>query len=369
MYYVEPEPTSHQGEVMHLVARTAGAHRKYYYRRYEFGYWTPWEQIKLDIEDNPVIPVVWNGRLLLFWLRILKQAPMDVNPSTTASPSSGKKLTEVSLDDIQTDVKKSVNVSTLVTVQAVLCWSEFFNGKWQPTKTSDVAQPTTLASSAPNKFNRATLRLRTSVDGETLRIFIEHSLGSFLLYNTHSLPVPTEEDPPTQYALSVRQRAFVGNYQNDFAFEYADTGVDLRHSILKTQIPFEFITPGHELQDIWNAPLFFTDRRHVFLVTTQEHSVVLPKYANYGILDHTVMMNAAQIPPLVGQPASPPKPKVWGDGGSIRQKLEEVDPTSMQQFITEDAYIRRGLPITRNVQYGNRQIGPAGAISTGSAER
>ena len=23
-------------------------------------------------------------------------------------------------------------------VQAVLCWSEYYNGKWQPTKTSDI---------------------------------------------------------------------------------------------------------------------------------------------------------------------------------------------------------------------------------------
>ena len=38
---------------------------------------TAWEQIKLDIEDNPVIPVVWKERLLLIWLRIMKQAPLD----------------------------------------------------------------------------------------------------------------------------------------------------------------------------------------------------------------------------------------------------------------------------------------------------
>ena len=62
-------PAAEPTRSIHVVARTAGAHRKYYYRRHEFGYWTPWEQIKLDIEDNPVMPVVWNDRLLLFWLR------------------------------------------------------------------------------------------------------------------------------------------------------------------------------------------------------------------------------------------------------------------------------------------------------------
>ena len=81
------------GEIDHVVARTAGAHRKYYYRRFEFGYWTPWEQIKLDIEDNPVIPHVWNGRLLLFWLRILKQAPLDPNALPDSHSKPGENLT------------------------------------------------------------------------------------------------------------------------------------------------------------------------------------------------------------------------------------------------------------------------------------
>src|SRR5262249_50757043 len=33
--------------------------------------------------------------------------------------------------------------------QAVLCWSEYYNGKWQPTKTSDVDHPAGLGSFAP----------------------------------------------------------------------------------------------------------------------------------------------------------------------------------------------------------------------------
>ena len=72
IHYVENDPGT-ADDIAHVVARTAGAHRKYYYRRREYGYWTPWEQIKLDIEDNPVIPVVWKDRLFLFWLKILQQ--------------------------------------------------------------------------------------------------------------------------------------------------------------------------------------------------------------------------------------------------------------------------------------------------------
>ena len=78
IYHIPADAAKRTGEIDHVVARTAGANRKYYYRRYEDGSWTPWEQIKLDIEDNPVVPVVWKDRLLLFWLRILKQGPDTV---------------------------------------------------------------------------------------------------------------------------------------------------------------------------------------------------------------------------------------------------------------------------------------------------
>ena len=36
-----------------------------------------------------------------------------------------------------------------MTVQAVLCWSEYYNGKWQPAKTSDVNNPVPLGPYVP----------------------------------------------------------------------------------------------------------------------------------------------------------------------------------------------------------------------------
>ena len=69
----------------------AGAHRKYYYRRLQDGAWTPWEEIKLSIEDNPVIPYVWNGRLLLFWLQLQhKPAISPANLAAAASDPAGR---------------------------------------------------------------------------------------------------------------------------------------------------------------------------------------------------------------------------------------------------------------------------------------
>lgn len=85
-----------------------------------------------------------------------------------------------------------------VTVQAVLCWSEYYNGKWQPPKTSDVNNPVSLDTSSPSVFDRSTLRLWSDEpqDGQ-LRITIYGNVTrrAFLLYNTHSLPLPC---PPAE---------------------------------------------------------------------------------------------------------------------------------------------------------------------------
>ena len=118
-----------------------------------------------------------------------------------------------------------------MTVQAVLCWSEYYNGKWQPTKTSDVNRPTSLGYYptvdyggsvtgsmpipdatdsgrvdmlfGPAEFDRSELWLsvRQASDGLYIGIMGQGS-SSFFLYNTHSLPVREEDgdhsvfDPP-----------------------------------------------------------------------------------------------------------------------------------------------------------------------------
>jgi hypothetical protein len=92
---VDADPARRTGEIDHVVAATPGSRRKYFYRRREYGYWTPWEQIKLDIEGTPVIPVVWDDRLLLFWLQVMKQAP-----AASSKPSGDKNLVDLKTTDV-----------------------------------------------------------------------------------------------------------------------------------------------------------------------------------------------------------------------------------------------------------------------------
>ena len=127
--------------------------------------------------------MVWNDRLLLFWLQIMKEAPDDALRSQRAT----KELVDA---ERTTDAAPDPRA---VTTQAMLCWSEYYNGKWQPPKTSDVDLPSDIHSSS-TAFIRRNLTLGVSYDEtqEWLRVSILYqgsARTSFVLYNTHSSPV------------------------------------------------------------------------------------------------------------------------------------------------------------------------------------
>lgn len=344
----------------HVVARTAGANRKYFYRRCEGGSWTPWEQIKLDIEDNPVIPVVWKDRLFLFWLRILKKGP-----DTAQTPPKGKDLTQLKTDDIPSDVS--------ITVQAVLCWSEYYNGKWQATKTSDINRPTKLGTFGA-EFDRSKLRLSVLEEEDVLVVNIygqgqdQQPPDSFFFYNTHSLPLLNKNHPsPSMLDIIFSKCRYVCSDNHVFSIYYYSGSImtmapPLKRTILQSTLYEEIIEPQHLLQDKWNAPFLYTDSQHVFYVTTEWNQVWIgddkPWWRNIPFNPVPV----ATIPSLVLQPMPkiPPKP------------LEEMvpiginpvfDPASMQRFITEDAYIHKGIATATVVKYGDSQIGITGAVT------
>ena len=54
--------------IVHVFGRTTGAEpHLYYYRRFDYRQWTPWEKVDLDIQGDYLIPAVVNKRLFLFW--------------------------------------------------------------------------------------------------------------------------------------------------------------------------------------------------------------------------------------------------------------------------------------------------------------
>jgi hypothetical protein len=238
--------TSDTNETAIVVSRTAGAHRKYYFRELSSGSWDPWAEAQIDCEDLPLTPIVWNGRLFLFWLKVVKQSVLGKLDSSTVGESSDTAVAQYNIADFDHLAGQTQSTQSLVTIGAVLCWSEYYNGKWQPTKTSDINLPTSISSqpgggglgdfpaSGSKSFEQTTrglLRLvpayftgqannprervltsQFTLPGDTLILGIAldnmsvvhgslFAYGGFVLHNTHSLPVRLEDMwvPPSRF--------------------------------------------------------------------------------------------------------------------------------------------------------------------------
>jgi hypothetical protein len=361
------------GEINHVIARTAGANRKYYYRRYEHGYWTPWEQVKLEIEDDPVIPVVWKGRLLLFWLRILKETPVNPTSPPIISSALGE-IGKLSLQTIRNEATSAALATTRVTVKAVLCWSEYYNGKWQPAKTSAVDRPIDIGQfyeGGLGRFDRSKLKLRAyDVDG-TLKVSIAGG-QSFYLYNTHSLPLRQSEadvfDP-----IPFGPSRHIEVLTNDLMITYSDgklfltkpggvAGEPLQRKVVENRLTDRYIAPDHDMPDPWDAPFFYEDTRHVFYVTTTEQLVDVKKFDGFVFDEPESKRLDPRIPPFIVEQLPKANPKIDPDDLRVAPDLSVVNPDPLRRLIAEDANIRRGIGATGEVEFGGVSIGPQGAI-------
>jgi hypothetical protein len=364
IHYAEYDGSKAEDDIAYVIARTCGARRKYFYRRREFGYWTPWEPIQLDIENDPVLPVLWKNRLLLFWLKIIQQTPLQ----TPAAPTGD-------LDDL--DAASTINSNSRISVKAMLCWSEYYNGKWQPAKTSDPNEPAllgTFVASGSGAFNRSALRLSVTDMESTLTITISgQGYSTYTLYNTHSLPEPNVSSMiilsmgPTR-TLNTAGNTLSATYERGILFvPLGETPPEstLPRPILTTGIRDRVVEPKHPLQDTWDAPFFYEDGRHVFYVSTRQRLVSVPHWGGFDF-EPPVFEQPWEIPHLVFE--TPPIPDPIGPIVNPPD-FAVINPAEMTRFVTEDAYIRRGFEATKPVQFGTTPIGPGGKVVGGPMQR
>ncbi len=107
--------------IIHLFGRTKGTPHLYYYRRYDYRQWSPWEKVDLDIHGEYLIPAVINHRLFLFW-PVFTEVPDEQRNSSMQVPNAGG--TNFTPDK----PKKRLRLQ--------MAFSEYRNGKWAPKKIS-----------------------------------------------------------------------------------------------------------------------------------------------------------------------------------------------------------------------------------------
>ena len=352
--HYEQNETGTADDIAHVIARTAGAKRKYFYRRREYGHWTPWEKVSLDIEDNPVLPVVWKNRLFLFWLKLVQETQQQ-----TPSTPSATKLANVDPSEA------FPNKAPKIVIKAMLSWSEFLSGKWQPSRTSDPARPLKLADGLdPDKVSafRSDLRLAilfwpNGTDPKAaLRVIVSYKGwkgSSFFLYNPFSTPELREGKKGAHFSP---KRSF-DTTTTSLTINYSDTAA--LHTIVDNGITDSAMDPHHPLGgNSWDAPFFYEDSRHVFYVTTQERLVPVPQWNDFGITMKEPRP-IREIPKLVLKPdkriVGPPIPYIRQPGFGV------VDPSPIERYVTEDAYIGVAIGTPGTVRYGDKEFGPSGS--------
>ena len=229
--------TADADETSYVVARTAGAHRKYYFRQLHVG------QLDAVEPRSRSTARTCRSRRSSGTAGCSCSGSRSSNRPSRARPTSARseipKSSNFQAGDLQT-FAQDTQAKNQVAISAILCWSEFYNGKWQPTKTSDVNLPTSLSffgnnggglgvfdATGPCSFEQSTRGLLRLVPAQfTGASFVAQSVGAqftlpsdalilaivcegltneglsnptpfgiggFLLHNTHSLPVRLDD--------------------------------------------------------------------------------------------------------------------------------------------------------------------------------
>lgn len=262
--YDESQNQAADGEcVMHVIGKTPGSLNQFFYRRKEFGVWSPWEPIGLEIDGEPVLPVVWNGRLFLFWLnlmvtseqedhpkladvkkdietlntcisgveKVLEGVPSGINPRIENALQSYKDQLAALFEQ---ENKLESEPRLFITLSVALSWSEYHKGKWQSVHNSDLGDPVFLNrfKADSDKFKpedflkkiRLSSHIETMDNQEALVILADYGamkLKRFTLYSKHGFPeqssVQLTDLPENKEAF--RHRVFTNSRNNfDVAF-------------------------------------------------------------------------------------------------------------------------------------------------------
>ena len=386
VYHAANAPDDPSDDVSHVVARTTGgANRKYFYRRRDGGSWTPWEHVKLDIQDNPVLPVVWRSRLFLFWVQVIQQGATPEQPKQTDSNGKDNRppdriiesadkedsLATAKLSDIKSQALRATEATRKAHIHLVLCYSEYINGKWQPMRTSSTERPVPLGMALPGEMKRYEWELEAYQEAtgtgkntmHTLVIRIKTPIGTsaFKLYNAfsqpvHSATVPTPTADIRWFEVAKDANKLTLNYQG---------GAAPSRDVLTNALPGRVVEPHQrDLTDGWLAPFFYFDNNHVFHVRTATRPIVLTERVPVG---PPVKEPPLVIPPIVRPPIIIlPDPL---DPVAIDRPNFSVDPSPYEIFVTEDVHISRAIGASGTVLYDDKQINVRGTVDAVARRR
>ncbi len=294
-YHLDTTIDGEEVDVLHVIGRTKSHPHVYYHRKLEKGYWTPWEKLDLEVDSEFVMPVVVNGRLLIFWTKFretVKEATRLYNEESTAFDPLLEHWGYYT-DDQKTAYLEKIT-DPFVYFDINIGVSEYKYDKWTPGRTSKESFQvgngafTILSYFAGdmNKTEMSALRFYAKESGNDAVINCYFQSSGYIGTVALDTDVSVEE---IRYDLSTGTFSFEGSDDLD---EYALPDTYLSHNKYKlssgkdfvlhrdaagitvtvldstrgTEIPIHGQHPEYYSQD----SLFFQDPYHSFFVTPKE---------------------------------------------------------------------------------------------------
>ena len=317
-----------EDDVLHVIGRTLGTTREHWYRRYERGYWTPWEKIGLNIEGDIVVPVVWKKRLFIFWVSTLVQA----HGALEGSPEDSR--------------NKPWSDAAKVDATVTLHRGEYYNGTWQSPKTTETAKPLTFYGLS--SFDPQLIRCRTKVytptseteapsSSERLEFGLAYKSGTRATGYTLTFTSPNSQPhlPSSRIIPIWTKTGFHASLlelgltlppkfnANQWTYSNKTFSLQIEQpSEPKTPVQMTVLTKTGNLMDgfrvrptlqygvnnPWEMPLFYTDEHSVFFLNGDEQLYREVKWNYYD--DLIVNGNMLYTSALSEQPVKPEVPEL-----------------------------------------------------------
>jgi hypothetical protein len=182
--------------VLHVVARTATAPGRYFYRTWSHRSWTPWQPITANIDGDHLAVVVWQGRVHLFWVLFIEQAE--------ATPPEGETGTTRAAD---LDLRTVSGLRPRKKVEVQLYWSCYTPagngpGEWSDPVLANADDP--HVATVNQDFEARKVFIWADVlpdDSVSVSLLGQGADQSFTVFSRHAPPEHSEQarvplDPP-----------------------------------------------------------------------------------------------------------------------------------------------------------------------------
>jgi hypothetical protein len=325
MYLQEGVAGKTEDDIVHLFGRTNGKTRQYYYRRFEYGYWTAWERVALNIEGDAVLPVIWRNQLYLFWVTSVEK-PRRGGQDTEGAPFADQRWHQRSPID----------------VELTFSWGEYYRGKWISPKSTNMKRPIVIKGLDEFHPQEIVLAARTETPPEVSErlvlsaiYFHKGDVKAFKVIFTSKNcgPIVREDDPDIllRDVVEVFYQRLFWDHQAESTLDNTSLDVPRAELTLRVGQPANAWSPTidevlftkkldqpgfnvrpvmHPIENQWEAPFFYADEHSTFFVRPDERVFDFSQIVDYVPLPLDPII--VDIPPLFEQVVIPdPLDPIW----------------------------------------------------------